>query len=123
MRSFLGPAGKNSRSASMISYDSLVAHSRERSMPAGKLRGALREYIQILALKALYSKRTAQDIVFLGGTALRLGHGLARFSEELDFDVKALSLARWKTLLEEIAHSLSLRGFSVSAHAAERGGL
>ena len=38
----------------------------------GKRLNVLREYLQVLALKALYGLRGAGDLLFLGGTALRL---------------------------------------------------
>jgi len=107
----------------MLSYDSLVAHTVERGMPAGQLRGAAREYLHILALKALYGRRGAQGLLFLGGTALRLGHGLPRFSEDLDFDAPGLRLKDWRMLLEETGHELELQGLRVEARGSERGSL
>ena len=92
-------------------------------MPEGKLRGALREYVQVAALKALYGLPKAQDLLFLGGTALRLGHGLPRFSEDLDFDAGKLSLSQWRGLWEDAGHALTKRGFSLEVDAVERGSL
>ncbi|MEI7580015.1 MAG: nucleotidyl transferase AbiEii/AbiGii toxin family protein [bacterium] len=46
-----------------------------------------REYFQILFLNELYSKSFAKDIVFKGGTCIRLIYGGERFSEDLDFTV------------------------------------
>jgi len=107
----------------MLSYDSLLALSKERGLPPGKLRGAVREYVQVAALKSLYARREARTLVFLGGTALRLGWDLPRFSEDLDFDARELSLSEWSSLLEHAAHGLSLQGFEVRGKAAEKGSL
>lgn len=107
----------------MLSSDSLRRYAAERGMPEGKLRGALREYVQVAALKALYGLPKTQDLLFLGGTALRLGHGLSRFSEDLDFDVQTLSLGAWKKLLEETGHVLSKQGFSMEIKTVGRGSL
>lgn len=107
----------------MLSYDSLVLHAKERQMPPGKLRGAAREYLQVLALKAFYGLPKAEKLILLGGTALRLGYDLPRFSEDLDFDAKSLSYKEWKNLLEETAHDLSRQGISAEVHAAEKGSL
>ncbi|GAF99307.1 unnamed protein product, partial [marine sediment metagenome] len=85
----------------MISYDSLVLHAKERGLPAGKLRGAAREYLQVLTLKTLYGLPKAKELVFLGGTALRMGYNHTRFSEDLDFDAASLTFREWKILLEE----------------------
>lgn len=107
----------------MLSYDSLLAHSRERGMPSGKLRGAVREYLQVLTLKALYGRNASKGLLFLGGTALRLGHGLGRFSEDLDFDAGSLTLQSWTRLLEETGHELSRVGLSVELKTVEKGSL
>lgn len=45
----------------------------------------LREFIQILFLNSLYSLENANNVVFKGGTCLRLIHSSNRFSEDLDF--------------------------------------
>ena len=107
----------------MLSCDSLVNYSKERGMPPGKLRGAAREYLQVLTLKALYNLSGAKKLLFLGGTALRLGYDLPRFSEDLDFDAKQLSPGDWKALLGETAHALSRQGFSIELKTGEKGGL
>jgi len=49
---------------------------------------ALREVLQELVLYSLYQARFFDSVVFYGGTALRIIHGLDRFSEDLDFSVR-----------------------------------
>lgn len=44
-----------------------------------------RQYLQILILKAIYQSSQGQGLSFMGGTCLRLCHGLKRYSEDLDF--------------------------------------
>lgn len=107
----------------MLSYDSLMQQTRERGMPDGKVRAAAREYFHILTLKAIYGLPQSSALVFIGGTALRLGYNLQRFSEDLDFNVKGLSLREWKIFVEDAAHGLSRQGFSVEAKTAEKGSL
>ncbi len=51
-------------------------------------RNRLREYLQHLLLRTLFEKDLLHKLVFHGGTALRIIHGLARFSEHLDFHLK-----------------------------------
>ncbi len=48
---------------------------------------ALREVIQELALLGLWRARFYEHAAFYGGTALRIFHGLNRFSEDLDFSL------------------------------------
>ncbi|MFQ5930726.1 MAG: nucleotidyl transferase AbiEii/AbiGii toxin family protein [Acidobacteriota bacterium] len=48
-------------------------------------RNRLREYLQHALLRQLFERDLLEDLIFHGGTALRVIHGLARFSEDLDF--------------------------------------
>lgn len=52
---------------------------------------ALREILQELALLGLWRAKFFERAAFYGGTALRLLHGLDRFSEDLDFSLLAPS--------------------------------
>jgi hypothetical protein len=47
--------------------------------------GALREIVQEIALLGLWRARLFEHAALYGGTALRVLHGLDRFSEDLDF--------------------------------------
>ena len=46
---------------------------------------ALREIMQEIALAGLHRSGFFEKAAFYGGTALRVFHGLQRFSEDLDF--------------------------------------
>ena len=48
---------------------------------------ALREIMQEIALAGLYRANFFKQAAFYGGTALRIFHGLNRFSEDLDFSL------------------------------------
>lgn len=52
---------------------------------------ALKEITQEIALYSLYKAGFFQETSFLGGTSLRIVHGLDRFSEDLDFSTKVVS--------------------------------
>lgn len=49
------------------------------------LINALKEVFQEIALLGLYQGGFFEKAAFYGGTALRILHGLPRFSEDLDF--------------------------------------
>ena len=51
-------------------------------------RNQLREYLRDVFLRTLFEENLLHKLVFHGGTALRIIHGLARFSEDLDFHLK-----------------------------------
>jgi predicted nucleotidyltransferase component of viral defense system len=52
-----------------------------------KAQSALREIMQEVALAGLYRGGFFEKAAFYGGTALRIFHGLDRFSEDLDFSL------------------------------------
>ncbi len=53
----------------------------------GEAQSALREIMQEVALAGLYRGGFFEKASFYGGTALRIFHGLDRFSEDLDFSL------------------------------------
>jgi len=54
---------------------------------AAEWENALREIVQELALLGLWRSKFYEHASFYGGTALRIFHGLPRFSEDLDFSL------------------------------------
>src|SRR5687768_11134519 len=50
-------------------------------------KSALREIMHGVALAGLYRSGFFEKAAFYGGTALRIFHGLDRFSEDLDFSL------------------------------------
>ncbi len=73
----------------------------------------LREFLQILSLKAIYDNDGFNSIAFLGGTALRIVHHLRRFSEDLDFSVTDLHLYDFEKLLLGIQKQFAYLGLQV----------
>ncbi len=82
---------------------------------------ALREIIQEVALLGLWRSKSFEHAAFYGGTALRILHGLDRFSEDLDFSLLAPSthfhLARYTGALEE---ELLAFGFNVRVELVDK---
>lgn len=69
---------------------------------------ALREIMQEVALAGLQRSFFFEKAAFYGGTALRIFHGLDRFSEDLDFSLLEVDpLFRFNRILT--ASSLSLK--------------
>ncbi|NOQ21751.1 MAG: hypothetical protein GQ565_03755 [Candidatus Aegiribacteria sp.] len=68
-----------------IIYDAFpdIPHTFKRAM--------LREYLQYKTLQFIFRAKESAELVFMGGTALRVFYGSSRFSEDLDFDSKNLS--------------------------------
>ncbi|MCM8775440.1 MAG: nucleotidyl transferase AbiEii/AbiGii toxin family protein, partial [Candidatus Omnitrophica bacterium] len=94
--------------------EALTEEAKRRGMPAGKGRGLLREYLQVLILKEIYRLPTAKNFCFTGGTYLRLVHRTKRFSEDLDFNTPKMSRADFERALSKVHDALKKTGFSVS---------
>jgi len=82
-------------------------------------RNVLREYLQAHILFSLQSARAFEQLAFVGGTALRLLHGLRRYSEDLDFSLERPREYSFERLLKRIESDLVKAGFTVSMHPHE----
>ena len=94
----------------MLSYDALLEQARIRGMPGTKLRGILREYLQVLILKEIVRTPTGKKLYFTGGTYLRLARNLKRFSEDLDFNTAKITRKEFEGLLKKIVVELKRSG-------------
>lgn len=97
----------------MLEFEALVSEARERGMPAGKMRGVLREYLQIIILKEMVRLSEGKKLYFTGGTYLRLIHRTKRFSEDLDFNVNTMKKNDFEKTMAKIQHNLKQEGFGV----------
>lgn len=86
----------------MLTYDALIEQAKLRGMPPTKVRGILREYLQILILKELYKISLSEKLYFTGGTYLRLIHNLKRFSEDLDFNAPKISTTEFENTINRL---------------------
>ena len=81
---------------------------------------ALREILQELALLGLWRSKFFEHAAFYGGTALRVLHGLDRFSEDIDFSLLApdpgFSLGQYG---ESLAREIGSFGFRVDFEQRE----
>jgi len=83
-------------------------------------RGLLREYLQFLILEIIFSSNISTKLSFLGGTCIRIIHGIKRFSEDLDFDNKELSPDEFTSLAKTIEIELQRQGFDVETSVTEK---
>ena len=80
---------------------------------------ALKEIYQEIALAGLARSNFFKQAAFQGGTALRIVHGLQRFSEDLDFVLlKEDSAFKWELYLKAIA--LEFKSFGVEITLKDR---
>ena len=68
-----------------------IARQKARELQIDETQ-VVREYWEVIILKGLFDSPSGKDIIFKGGTALRLAYGSPRFSEDLDFSLVRDSL-------------------------------
>ena len=83
----------------------------------------LKEYIECLALEWLSQSAWSDKLAFIGGTNLRLIHGIDRFSEDLDFDCKNLNQEDFIQMTNGLMRYLMLQGLTVEARDKENSNL
>ena len=85
-------------------------------------QNAAREVVQEIALLGLWRGGFFERAAFYGGTALRIFHGLQRFSEDLDFTLlEAGDPTRLDAHLPRIATELEAWGFSLESESNSDG--
>lgn len=82
-------------------------------------KAAFVEYLQYEILDSLYKQKGSEKLSFIGGTAIRIVYHSQRFSEDLDFDNFGLSFDDFKTILNNTAKDMSLKGFKIEFRFVE----
>mgnify|MGYP001602828585 FL=1 len=97
----------------MLELEALAAEAKQRGMPSGKMRGILREYLEILILKELYKLPDGKKLYFTGGTYLRLVYQTKRFSEDLGFNAGHMKKGDFEALLKKVQGNLKKEGLKI----------
>lgn len=63
----------------------IIGDARNKGAGDTIVLNIVREYLQVLILKAIYQSKYGRGLSFMGGTCLRICYDLKRFSEDLDF--------------------------------------
>ena len=80
----------------------------------------LKEYFHYKILDILYSGEQAEKLSFIGGTNLRIIHGIGRFSEDLDFDCFKLGRDDFIEMTDRVIERLTLDGIELVADDKEQ---
>jgi predicted nucleotidyltransferase component of viral defense system len=95
---------------------------RYKCATSREYENALKEIIQEVALLGLWRSKFFEHAAFYGGTALRILHGIDRFSEDLDFSLlrprKDFRLAPY---LKAVEAELEAMGFGVTVEEKKKG--
>lgn len=88
-----------------MSIDIIQNRLKSYNLPSKESElNAIKEIFQEIALCALSRTDFFKNAAFMGGTCLRILHGLPRFSEDLDFSLlEPNSTFRWSPLLERLS--------------------
>jgi predicted nucleotidyltransferase component of viral defense system len=78
-------------------------------------KNILREYLQYKILEAMFNSPAANDLSFMGGTAIHMLHGSHRFSEDLDFDNLGLNSDGFNDLISQIKKSMIRQGYHIES--------
>lgn len=65
-----------------------VSEKRQQGIPTPVIVNFLKEQVQYLVLASIYNHTRYKQLIFKGGSSLRILFGLPRLSEDLDFDQK-----------------------------------
>lgn len=107
----------------MLTYEALIEQAKSREMPPTKIRGILREYLQILILKEIYKNESGKKLYFTGGTYLRLTRNLKRFSEDLDFNTNTITKKEFENLTKKVGNELKKVGVDSCVEFAHWGNI
>ncbi len=90
----------------IANFDQIVEFASSYGLPVNKKRAIIREYLQVKILDLIYKEALGLDLIFVGGTSLRLIRNLDRFSEDLDFDLNNVAPESLDKLMKKISKEL-----------------
>ena len=67
----------------------LISREKQQNTPNFVIKNILKEYLQFPALRLIYSQPDYKQLIFTGGSCLRICYNMPRFSEGLDFDISS----------------------------------
>jgi len=104
----------------MIDFEHLKTWFPEKYRQKQYARFIYREFFQYMILDFLANSKYAPKICFIGGTNLRLIHGIDRFSEDLDFDHKNMTREDFMAMTDAVVLFLKKSGYKVKTDDKEK---
>jgi len=90
----------------VANFDQIIEFASSYGLPANKKRAIVREYLQVKILDLIYREKLGLNLIFVGGTSLRLTRNLDRFSEDLDFDLQNVKPESLNELMRKVFRDL-----------------
>lgn len=104
----------------MQNLTKLINEAKVKNLTDQQLLNIIREYLQVLILKAIYQSKYGKELSFIGGTCLRICYNLKRYSEDLDFSLdRKTSKYSFTELNRVIASFLKHTDFEVDLNIQE----
>lgn len=104
----------------MQNLTKIIKEAQKTGIDDNGVLNLIREYLQVLILKAIYRSKYGSGLSFMGGTCLRICHDLKRYSEDLDFALdKKIPGYSFQALNEIIADFLKNTNFEVDLTVSE----
>lgn len=98
----------------MQNLTKIINKAKTQGADNNQILNLVREYLQVLILKAIYQSKYGSGLSFMGGTCLRICYDLKRYSEDLDFALdKKIPDYSFQELNEIIASFLKNTDFEV----------
>jgi predicted nucleotidyltransferase component of viral defense system len=97
----------------MLTKEELFKQAEARGLPAIRARSIVREYVHYLILQSINT--STDQLIFTGGTALRLIHNFGRLSFDLDFDAHSLTKDEFVKILKRVHKDLLKLGFEIKS--------
>lgn len=89
----------------ITNFPAILEFASKDVVPITKKRGVIREYLQSLFISRLYALKGSAQLIFVGGTSMRLLRNLPRFSENLDFDALKITDKEIVKLFQKVVES------------------
>lgn len=104
----------------MQNLEQILSDAKKNNLPVLQMLNTAREYLQVQILKALYQSPYKKSLSFMGGTCLRICHGLKRYSEDLAFALdKKMKVYSFRDINAIALRFLKQRGFEADLHVKE----
>ncbi len=100
----------------IANFDQIIEFARNYNLPLTKKRAILREYLQVKILDIIYREKISSQLIFVGGTCLRLTRDLDRFSEDLDFELEGVAFSQVDGLIDRTFQQFSKENIALDLY-------
>ena len=80
----------------------IITEQTKKGVQKPIILNILKEHLQYYFLNFIYNSNYGKNLIFIGGSALRICYGLNRLSEDIDMDIELNTTINKKQLAEDI---------------------